>query len=325
MRRFAITKPTFNKQRCLGQIRRRIAQMPPLSTTVTKVMEVCNNPKTSPQDLNRIISLDPVLTGKVLRMINSAYYSLPSKVNSLTRAIIMLGLRTVVNLASSAAIMDSLDTGETFRAFSMDDFWTHSICVGVMAKLLAHHNRVPAALQEEYFVAGLLHDLGKIPINSCFSEEYLKVLELTGPDQGSLLQAETVIFELDHCIVGQLIAENWYLGPVLNESIRHHHDPEAAMEENREIIASVALGNIYANMAQIGSSGDSFTDKDLGDRLLKQMHMRWDELPAFHERILEEIEKAKVFLQVQGEAPPEQEDHLKDNVENGHVAGGAEG
>ncbi|MDP2104936.1 MAG: HDOD domain-containing protein, partial [Desulfobulbaceae bacterium] len=76
-----------------------IDRMPSLSTTVNKVLEVCNSPKTSANDLNRVISLDPVLTGHVLKLINSAYYSLPNQVSSLARAIIMLGLNTVKNLA----------------------------------------------------------------------------------------------------------------------------------------------------------------------------------------------------------------------------------
>ena len=82
----------------LRAIQDYISKMPSLSTTVTKVMEICNKPDTSPNDLNRVISLDPVLTGQVLKLVNSAYYSLPNQVTSLTRAIIMVGLNTVKNL-----------------------------------------------------------------------------------------------------------------------------------------------------------------------------------------------------------------------------------
>ena len=289
---------TTESSRQLSLVRDRISEMPPLSTTVTKVLEICNDPKTSPHDLNRIISLDPVLTGRVLRMINSTYYSLPSQVNSLTRAIIMLGLNTVVNLASSTAIMKNVSSKDSFQALSMDDFWTHSICVGVMAKLLAGIVGVPANLQEEYFVAGLLHDLGKIPLNSCFSEDYLRAMEMAGPDRTSLLQAEAVILEMDHCMVGKLIADNWCLGPVLSDSLCHHHDPDGAMAENHQVIALVALGNIYANMAKIGSSGDSFVDRELAAHLLLQVDIGWDAVKRLHKQVLDEIDRAMIFLQV---------------------------
>ena len=93
--------PLTNEQR-FKLVQRYIDKMPSLSTTVTKVLEICNKPNTSPNDLNRVISLDPVLTGQVLKLINSAYYSLPNQITSLTRAIIMLGLNTVKNLARLA-------------------------------------------------------------------------------------------------------------------------------------------------------------------------------------------------------------------------------
>ncbi|MDR0496536.1 MAG: HDOD domain-containing protein, partial [Treponema sp.] len=81
-----------------------IKNMPSLPTSVTKVMEICNNPQTSPADLNQVISLDPVLMGRVLKLINSAYYGLGQQVKSLARAIIMLGMNTVKNLALSSAV-----------------------------------------------------------------------------------------------------------------------------------------------------------------------------------------------------------------------------
>lgn len=124
------------KEELFRQLRDFIDRMPSLSTTVTKVMEVCNQPNTSPNDLNRVISLDPVLTGHVLKLINSAYYSLPNQVTTLTRAIIMLGLNTVKNLALSTAVLGTLGK-EKSECFSMDTFWTHSICTGVTAKAIA--------------------------------------------------------------------------------------------------------------------------------------------------------------------------------------------
>ena len=94
----------LNSNLYVKRIRAYIGRMPSLSTTVSKVLETCNNPNASPYDLNRVISLDPALTGQVLRLINSAYYALPHPITSLPRAIIMLGLNTVKNLALSLAI-----------------------------------------------------------------------------------------------------------------------------------------------------------------------------------------------------------------------------
>ena len=119
----------------LRKVRDYIVSMPSLPTTVAKVMEVCNNPRTSPTDLDKVISLDPVLMGKVLKLINSAYYGLQNQVTSLVRAIIMLGVNTVKNLALSTAVLDRLADKSGFRALNMEGFWRHSLGVGVVANL----------------------------------------------------------------------------------------------------------------------------------------------------------------------------------------------
>ena len=272
--------------------------MPPLSTTVTKVMEICNHPNTSPHDLNRVISLDPVLTGRVLRLVNSTYYSPANKVNSLTRAIIMLGLNTVVNLAASTAIMEKLGAKESFLALSMDDFWTHSICVGVMAKSIAGIIGIPVALQEEYFVAGMLHDLGKIPLNRCFASEYHQALELVQKHHISLNHAEKTIFDIDHCFVGEIIAENWHLSQVLHDTLCYHHHPDEAEKENCQLTTVVAISNIAANVLKIGSSGNCHPDKKMASDLLKRLGVSWSEVRNIHETVIDEIDKAKIFLQI---------------------------
>jgi putative nucleotidyltransferase with HDIG domain len=282
----------------LKRVQRHIEQMPSLSTTVTKVLEICDSPTTSPNDLNRVISLDPVLVGQVLRLINSAYYSMPEQITSLTRAIIMLGLNTVKNLALSTAVLERLASETSFQALSMNDFWTHSICVGVTAKSIATVKGVPGTEREEYFVAGLLHDLGKIPLNDRFPEEYVQALESAKPGQCTLRQAENMVFGIDHCVVGRMIAGKWRLSEAMNDSLGCHHNPDEAEEETRQLVEIVALANAYANTFAIGSSGDPFPEKPMVTSLIERVGVSWSTLSDLRETVLEEIEQAKIFLRI---------------------------
>ena len=289
---------SINKEYRLKKIQNYIARMPSLSTTVTKVLEICNSPRTSPNDLNQVISLDPVLTGQVLRLINSAYYSLLSQATSLTRAIIMLGINTVKNLALSRAILNTLNGKKSFGIFSMDEFWTHSICVGVTARFLATIKRIPPVEGGEYFVAGLLHDLGKIPLLNRFPEEYLQALELSKVEQIPLHQAESEILGINHSLVGGMIAEKWQLSRIIYDSLSHHHNLNQTRKDNHQIVTIVALANVYSNISQIGSSGEFYSDDSVLNYLLDQVEVDRTELLELHESLLKEIEKAKYFLQI---------------------------
>jgi HD-like signal output (HDOD) protein len=120
------------------KINEYIVNMPSLPTSVMKVLDVCNNPQTSPADLNHVISLDPVLVARVLKLINSAYYGLSQQVTSLVRAIIMIGINTVKNLALSSSVVGNLSKSKISTGIDMEGFWRHSLCVGVAAKVIAN-------------------------------------------------------------------------------------------------------------------------------------------------------------------------------------------
>ncbi len=289
--------PITKKQR-LNLIRNYIDRMPSLSTTVNKVLEVCDNPRTSPNALNRVIALDPVLTGQVLKLINSAYYSLPYQISSLSRAIIMLGLNTVKNLALTTAVLESLGGEGSFHSLSMDAFWIHSICVGVTAKALAAIKGVPALEREEYFVAGMLHDLGKIPLNNRFVDDYSQSLALAKLEQSPLYRAEDQIMGIDHTLVGGMIAEKWKLSKTIVDSLQYHHQPESADEGTRLLVSLVALANMYANTMDFGSAGDNFPEERRLVVLLKEVGVDWPTLSDLSKTVIEEIEKAKIFLQL---------------------------
>jgi len=288
----------LNRDRYLKKIKAYIVKMPSLTTTLVKVLETCNDPLASANDLKRVISLDPVLTGRVLRLLNSAYFSLDKPVSSLTRAIIMLGVNTVKNLALSFTILCNLNGRSSCQLFTIDDFWRHSLCVGVVAKSMAVVKGLPVAGQEEYFVAGLLHDLGKLPLYMQLPTEYYRVCENIHGDQNALYQNEAKFLGVDHGAVGNLIAEKWHLGSTLVESISYHHNPCDGSDKNREFVSTVELANQLSLQLSIGNAGDLFVDQHKIMVLLRELSVGAKMLADIQDTVPCEIERAKFFLEV---------------------------
>ncbi|HPA73891.1 MAG TPA: HDOD domain-containing protein, partial [Spirochaetota bacterium] len=151
----------------VDKVKESIDRMPSLSPVIHKINEVANNVRSSAQDLTDVIQFDPVLTAKVIRMVNSAYFGLPQEVKSLKQAVVMLGINTIKNVAISSAFL-----GKAYLKGSTvldgEEFWRHSLGVAVAAKMIAKRLGVEEKFIEEYFIAGLIHDIGKILINNFF-------------------------------------------------------------------------------------------------------------------------------------------------------------
>jgi HD-like signal output (HDOD) protein len=288
----------LNRESYLKKIKAYIVRMPSLSTTLVKVLETCNDPLASANDLKRVISLDPVLTGRVLRLINSAYYSLGKPISSLTRAIIMLGVNTVKNLALSFTVLDNLNRKSSCQSFSADEFWRHSLCVGVVAKSLAALKGLTATGQEEYFVAGLLHDLGKLPLYIQFPEEYYRICNNVDGGQTALYQDEARFLGVDHGAVGRIIAKKWRLGSTLVESLSCHHNSADRSDENCEFVSTVELANQLSIHFNIGNAGDQFIDHRRMSLLRHELGVGSKMLAKIQDTVPDEIERAKFFLEV---------------------------
>ena len=279
------------------EIKSYLQGMPSLSTTMSNVLAICNNPIASANDLNRIIALDPVLTGKVLKLINSAYYSHGEPISSLTRAIIILGMNTVKNLALSSAVMDNLCRHEKLSAEVMNDFWMHSLSTGVIAKILAIRKGVPPTEREEYFVAGLLHDLGKIPLMSLYMDQYRKLL-LAGEEDGQYLlhEQEETIFGMGHCHIGTLIAEKWHLSPQITVALRDHHLLAPTRKNGNFFSAIVTTANMISHC--LYPQRPAFMPKDIIYSQIAVVGVDANAIPAMAELVDGELEKAKIFLEL---------------------------
>ena len=287
----------MNYEERVKDIEKYIVNMPSLPTTVSKVLEVCNNPNTSPADLNHVISLDPVLVAKVLKLINSAYYGLGQQVTSLVRAIIMLGINTVKNLALSSAVLGNLSSKKEFQALNMEGFWRHSLCVGVAAKIIAKKRNVDTKQLEEYFTAGLLHDIGKIPINAVFPQEYVTTISKADRDRTALYRTEDEILKINHCVSGDKIVSAWKLEGAVGDAIRFHHFYGDYEGEYRDVLYSVIIANRFANIMEIGFSGDRYPDK-VDPRVWEYLNIQKDIFDEIEDTVNLEIEKAKVFLNI---------------------------
>ena len=282
----------------IAQIETHVARMPSLSTTATKVLEMCNNPHATPNDLNRLIALDPVMAGQVLRLVNSAYYSLKTPVSSLTRAIILLGMNTVKNMVLSFAILDRLQIPKPFRTLSGATFWSHSVAVGVIAKYLAERMGVDFADQEDYFVCGLMHDLGKVPLYQQFGDYYDRAQALARGHGWSMAYAERVIFGIDHNMVGDRVARKWRLSPAFVEVLANHHRPDRCLTAGALPMTIIALANLYAQLLESNSIDDVLPAGEFATALMATIGLDAFKLNGMHQTVCAEIEKAQIFLEI---------------------------
>jgi putative nucleotidyltransferase with HDIG domain len=280
-----------------------IRQLPPFPATVNKVMEICRDVNTSPTDLTKVISLDPVLTGKVMQLVNSAYFGLSREIISPVRAVVMLGMNTVKNLVLGSTVMSAFGTSKNFRALNMDMFWKHSLGVGVIAKLIAQKRNIDNKLLEGYFIAGLLHDIGKIPLNSKFSDEYRNIIGIPEEKPQPLFISEKQLLGIDHSYVGNLIAEKWKLGEEISDTITYHHAPETYQGVQNDILFTVILSNHCANSSEIGFSGNRYLENIYPEAIRylgNNAELKFSNISTFNGEVEQEIEKAQIFLKIAG-------------------------
>ncbi|MCK5310762.1 MAG: HDOD domain-containing protein [Desulfobacteraceae bacterium] len=287
-------------------INKYISNMPSLSTTISMVLKVCNSPDTTANDLNRVISLDPVLTGNVLKLINSAFYSMRDRVTSLTKAIIMLGMNTIKNLAISTAILGTLNKAKSVKTSSIDAFWEHSICVGTAAKIIASMPELGLKNKDEFFVAGLLHDIGKIPLISCFPENYLLVEKAVHEEGVAIIRAENKFLNINHSQIGKKVAAKWGIAGSIYETICYHHFPFTIDVDNTQVVQIVALADVLAKTLGKKASNELTEEPDIVFNLnntllinmLDKMNIEYDSIAEIKETIVDELEKAKEFLHI---------------------------
>jgi len=273
-------------------LKRRVKDIPSLPEVVTKVMELVQDPKSSAAQLSRVISHDPGLTSRVLRLVNSAYYGFPKQISSIQHAIMILGFTTMRGLVLSTSIF-KIFAPKSGKAASLNykQFWKHSLVTAIAAKTINKYLFFPE--EDDLFSAAILHDIGKIILDQYDHDNYLNVL-LEVPDQNDfnkVLEAENKFCEIVHPEIGYIVAEGWNLPESLSNVIKYHHNPLES-ENNPKMAGIVYLGNIFAkNLVDC----ERFDPSLFSQNVLEYFGLGEDDLLDINSRIIEDIQDIEDF------------------------------
>ncbi|GAM09781.1 putative protein [Geobacter sp. OR-1] len=216
--------------------------------------EAINNPRSSITDIGKIISEDQGLTARILKLANSPLFGYFSRIETISHAVTIIGIQQVRDLALALSVMDVF-AGIPKELINMEQFWRHSIVTGLTARLIATSQR--ESNLERFFVAGILHDVGRLIMFIKVPELCKEMLEECR-GQGRLLyhvERERLLF--DHAEVGGRLLRKWKIPPSVAEPVEFHHRPNRAEQYPREA-SLLHLADIIAHALQIGSSGGLF-------------------------------------------------------------------
>jgi len=223
-----------------------------LPTIYTRLNEAVSNPWSSNRDIAGIISEDAGLAARLLRIANSAFYGFPSKIDTITRAVTVIGTQQLRDLALATSVINMFADMPN-EVVSMESFWQHSIACGVTARILASYRREPNV--ERFFVAGLLHDVGRLIIYSKMPDIACQALEDSQSKNALLYEIEKEIMGFDHADVGGLLLRQWKIPENTVNAVAFHHKPSAIGEFQMDV-SIVHIADIITNALQIGSSGE---------------------------------------------------------------------
>jgi putative nucleotidyltransferase with HDIG domain len=226
--------------------------MPAFPRSVQKILELTRNINCLPKELVAVIEKDPVMTVKILKVINSAYYSLPSKITSVGQSVVYLGINTIKNLALGFAAVGIIPRMNA-AGFDVQRYLLHSLVVGGAARQLATQSAKGEADPGDCYIAGLLHDFGKVVFAQFMAEEFRNALSLSLEQSIPLHEAELATIGVDHGLVGALLAKRWAFADHLVDCIRDHHNPQA---EPSAMMDCLRVADQLVRYRDIGDSGN---------------------------------------------------------------------
>jgi HD-like signal output (HDOD) protein len=233
------------KLRRVARLVEEIEELPTLPDMLNLLSSVVHDPHSSATDVSRVIASDSALSAKILKLANSAAFGFSRKISNIQHAVALLGLKETYAFALSVLVVDQF---AELTQFDFRGYWNHSFSCASLAKLIS--SGMESRMSESAFVAGLLHDMGKVVLAMSMKGKHDKAASLLQADVKSPVEAEEKVCGVTHAEVGYLLAEHWFLPPELTQAIRYHHAPEL-QSATKGLAPIVFLANSFCKTASV--------------------------------------------------------------------------
>ena len=241
------------KEQIIEMIQKKDSDLPTLPVVVDRIISVASDPNTTTEELADIVSYDQGMTNKLLKLANSIYYAQRTKVETIKRAITVIGFDEIIGIALGMSILSSF-SDKTGLSLDMKALWIHGIGCATASKDLA--KRTNPAIASKIFVPALLHDMGKVMFSVYFKDEYRKVRHLAMENKKQLYFAENAVFKMDHAMLSALLMKRWNFPNSILLPCRFHHAPESAPVKFKHYALIINLADYLTQKAGIGHSGN---------------------------------------------------------------------
>jgi putative nucleotidyltransferase with HDIG domain len=225
-----------------------------LPSMYSRINDAINNPRMGMNEISRVISEDSGLSARLLRIVNSAFYGFPTKVETISRAVTIVGTQQLRALALATSVMNMF-RGIPQDLVNMELFWKHSVACGLAARILAAYRK--ELNTEQYFTAGILHDIGRLILYSKVPDLARQALVRSRTERELLFVVEREVIGFDHGAMGAALVRNWKLPAGFEEVVAFHNNPSGAKRYPVET-AIVHVADIIAHVMQLGTTGERF-------------------------------------------------------------------
>jgi HD-like signal output (HDOD) protein len=275
------------------EIANQAIEISTLPEVTMRIIEVVQDTRSTAHDLHKIVRNDPALSSRVLRVVNSAFYGLPGQIGSIDRAIMLLGLNAVKNIAIAASIGKMFKSSVICDDFSGKDLWTHSVAVGATNKLLT--SKIGLALPDEAFLGGLIHDIGLVAVLQCHTQDIKNIVELARGGM-SFCKAEEKVIGTNHQEVGMALAAKWKFPRSFQYVTGYHHCPKEIARENRLLSIITHISDVLCAREDIGLTITVDTE-ELAPELLQEVGLTLEQVEEVVQNIENELEVVRALIE----------------------------
>ncbi|MEE9211401.1 MAG: HDOD domain-containing protein [Phycisphaeraceae bacterium] len=275
---------------------REISHIATLPEITLKIIRLVEDPDSTAQDLNKIISNDPALGARILKVVNSAFYGLPGQIGSINRAIVLLGLNAVKNIAIAASLAKLFRGGRICNSFNARDLWNHSIAVATCTRLLAKESGI--GMPDEAFLAGLIHDIGIMVEVQARRPHFVEAMEKMDHDPDlTFRDAETKVIGASHEQFGAALCKLWKFPASFAYVTGYHHRPLELAEPIHTLTNLVHVADVIAAKLKLGLTRTVET-LQIDPRILEQANLTADQVDQVAAALPEALKEASNLLSI---------------------------